>query len=266
VRVGNGAYRQLQLDVFGELLNAAFLWHQDELITSDVWALLTDLVDLVAKRWREPDHGIWEIRTQPRHYVHSKLMCWVALDRAVTMACALGFPEPAQRWAVSREEIHAEIMTRGWNEERQAFVQHYDTLSLDAANLLMPVVGFLPGDHPRVRATIKATLRELTRDGMLYRYLNEDGISGDEGIFGICSFWLADALILSGDVDHGERVFRRMLRWANHLGLYSEEIDPQTGDFLGNFPQAFTHIALIHTAQLLADARRGGARHDELSG
>jgi GH15 family glucan-1,4-alpha-glucosidase len=191
-------------------------------------------------------------------------MCWVALDRAVKMARSVDPEREVARWCAERDAVRADILARGWSEQKQAFVQHYDSEALDAANLLIPVVGFLPGDHPRVRATIRATLRELTRDGMLYRYTGDDGIEGGEGIFGICSFWLADALILSGEIEHGERVFRRMLRQANHLGLYSEELDPRTGDFLGNVPQAFTHIALINTAHLLERAidRAGSGAHE----
>jgi alpha,alpha-trehalase len=255
VRIGNAAFAQLQLDVYGELLAAAFLWHAEHMITPELWELLVQLVDEVAERWHEPDFGIWEIRTEPRHYVHSKVMCWVALDRGLRMAEELGDQTRASRWREQRDAVDEQVMQLGWCEDKQAFRQHYETDALDAANLLIPVVGFLPGKHPRVRSTIAATLRELTRDGMVSRYTAPDGLPDGEGVFGICSFWLADALILAGDVAHGDRVFRRMLRQASQLGLYSEEIDPRTGDFLGNFPQAFTHIALINTAHLLADAR-----------
>ena len=254
VRIGNGAHDQLQLDIYGELLEAAWLWHGQSLIDPEFWALLCRIVDWVADNWRRPDCGIWEVRAEPRHYVHSKVMCWVALDRAVRMAEELDADGRAERWREQRDAVHAEVMERGWSEERGAFVQSYGSDALDAANLLIPIVGFLPGGHPRVKGTIAATLRELTRDGMLHRYASDDGLPGSEGVFSICTFWLADALILSGDLAHGERVFRRMLRFANHLGLFSEELDPSSGDFLGNFPQAFTHIALINTAQLLERA------------
>jgi GH15 family glucan-1,4-alpha-glucosidase len=178
-------------------------------------------------------------------------MCWVALDRAIRMAAQLGAPPTLQHWCTQRDAIHAEVLDQGWDEKRGTFVQSYGRTALDAANLLIGVYGFLPGDDPRMKGTIDATLRELTRDGMHYRYTSEDGLPGQEGVFSICTFWLADALVLSGDIAAGERVFRRMLRFANPLGLYSEQIDPGTGDFLGNFPQAFTHIALINTARLL---------------
>jgi GH15 family glucan-1,4-alpha-glucosidase len=251
VRIGNGAACQVQLDVYGELLDAAFFWHREHLVSDELWKLLAEWADWVAENWGLPDQSIWEVRGPPCHYVFSKVMCWVALDRAVRMAEELGRPGDVERWRREREKIHAEVMERGWSEEKQSFVQHYGTDALDAANLRIPLVGFLPGDHPRVEGTIRATLRELTRDGMLLRYTNDDGLAGGEGVFGICSFWLADALILAGEREHGERVFRRMLRMSNHLGLYSEELDPGTGDLLGNFPQAFSHIALINTAFIL---------------
>jgi GH15 family glucan-1,4-alpha-glucosidase len=257
VRIGNGAYDQIQLDIHGELLEAAYLWHKRNLISDDFWSLLCDLVDWTAEHWRDPDCGIWEVRREPRHYVHSKVMCWVALDRAVRMAEELDRPGDVARWRAERDAIRAAVLRDGWSDRRCAFVQCFGSDELDAANLLIPVVGFLPADDPRVQATITASLQDLMRDGMLYRYTGDDGLPGSEGVFAICTFWLANALILAGDVDGGERVFRRMLRFANRLGLYSEELDPRTGDFLGNFPQAFTHIALINTAELLSRAREG---------
>jgi alpha,alpha-trehalase len=254
VRIGNAAHSQLQLDIYGELLGAAYLWYEHHGISAELWELLSRRVDWVARNWTKPDSSIWEIRAEPRHYVFSKVMCWVALDRAIRMAEQLGRTAPLMEWRRQRDAIHQEVLQRGWSARKEAFVQSYDAEALDAANLLIPVVGFLPGDDERVRSTIRATLAELTRDGMIYRYTDSDGLPGKEGVFSICTFWLADALILSGDVEHGERVFRRMLRFANHVGLYSEELDPRTGDFLGNFPQAFTHIALINTASILERA------------
>jgi alpha,alpha-trehalase len=254
VRIGNGAHDQLQLDIYGELLATVFLWHERNLVDEPFWRLLVSIVDWVADNWHQPDSSIWEVRAEPRHYVYSKVMCWVALDRAIRMAGELGVPPTLDHWTAQRDAIREDVLRNGWNEEKQAFTQSYGSDCLDAANLLIPVYGFLPGDDPRIKATIQATLRELTRDGMLYRYTGGDGLPGQEGVFSICTFWLADALILSGDVESGERVFRRMLRFASSLGLYSEQIDPRTGDFLGNFPQAFTHIALINTAQLLEQA------------
>jgi GH15 family glucan-1,4-alpha-glucosidase len=251
VRIGNHAYSQLQLDIYGELLAAVWLWHQQHRVDGEFWQLLVRIVDWVADNWHRPDSSIWEIRAEPRHYVHSKVMCWVALDRAIRLADELGAPPTLARWRAARDAVRADVLERGWNGEKGAFVQSYGSSSLDAANLLISVYGFLPGDDPRVVGTIQATLRELTRDGMIYRYTSDDGLPGEEGIFSICTFWLADALALSGDRASAERVFRRMLRFASPLGLYAEQIDPRTGDFLGNFPQAFTHIALINTARLI---------------
>jgi GH15 family glucan-1,4-alpha-glucosidase len=265
VRVGNAAFDQVQLDVHGELLEAAYLWHRRNLIGDEFWELLRGIVDWVAAGWRQPDCGIWEVRREPRHYVFSKVMCWVALDRAIRMAEELDRPGDVTCWRQERDAIHAAVMRDGWSEQRGAFAQSFGSDDLDAANLLIPLVGFLPPDHPRVTDTIRASLRGLMRDGMLYRYTGDDGLAGREGVFAICTFWLANALILAGDVDDGERVFRRMLRFANRLGLYSEELDPRTGDFLGNFPQAFTHIALINTAELLSRAREGRAGEGILS-
>jgi GH15 family glucan-1,4-alpha-glucosidase len=260
VRIGNHAYSQLQLDIYGELLAAVWLWHQQHPVDGEFWQLLVRIVDWVADNWHRPDSSIWEIRAEPRHYVHSKVMCWVALDRAIRLADQLGAPPTLPRWRAAREAVHADVIEHGWNEEKGAFVQSYGSSALDAANLLIGVYGFLPGDDPRMVGTIQATLRELTRDGMIYRYTSDDGLPGEEGIFSICTFWLADALALSGDHAFAERVFRRMLRFASPLGLYAEQIDPRTGDFLGNFPQAFTHIALINTARLIESA--AGERAD----
>lgn len=253
VRVGNAAYEQLQLDVYGEVLDTAYLWHHNNRMTEGLWSLLTRLADRVAGNWHRKDSGIWEVRAGAQHYVFSKVMCWVALDRAIKMAEELDFPGDVERWKRERAAIHAEVMEKGWSEAKQSFVQYYGTEALDAANLRIGMVGFLPRDHPRIKSTIEATIRELTSQDreLVYRYLNPDGLPGEEGVFSVCTFWLADALILSGNAEYGERIFRRMLRHANHVGLYSEELDPSTGAFLGNFPQAFTHIALINTAQIL---------------
>lgn len=253
VRIGNGAYDQLQLDVYGEVLETAYMWHHNNEMTEGTWSLLRELVDWVSENWRRKDSGIWEVRAGQQHYVFSKVMCWVALDRGIKLAEKLGLPGNLEGWRAERDSIHAEVMEKGWSEEKQSFVQYYGTEALDAANLLIGMVGFLPRNHPRVKGTIAATIRELTSADkeLVYRYINPDGLPGEEGVFSICTFWLAEALILSGDVERGERIFQRMLRHASPVGLYSEEIDPTTGEFLGNFPQAFTHIALINTAYIL---------------
>ncbi len=259
VRVGNGAADQLQLDVYGEVLATAFLWSRLEAVGEGTWTSLKRLVDWVAANWRRPDSGIWEVRAGAQNYVMSKVMCWVALDRGIRMAIEFEFSADVDRWRYERDAVWNEVMEKGWSEEKQSFVQYYGSTALDAANLVIPMVGFLDPTHVRVRGTIAATLRHLTSEDqeLVYRYRNDDGLEGGEGVFSICTFWLAQALVLSGEPEQGERIFQRMLKHANHLGLYSEELDPRTGVFLGNFPQGLTHIALINCAQALSVANRG---------
>jgi GH15 family glucan-1,4-alpha-glucosidase len=259
VRVGNGAAGQLQLDVYGEVLETADIWRRNFEMTEGTWRVLRGLVDWVSKNWQQPDSSIWEVRGEVRHYVFSKVMSWVALDRGIRMAEELGLESSAPEWRIQRDTLHAEIMERGWSERHESFTQAYDDDALDAAALAIPMVRFLPWNHPRVHGTVHAIARELTSaDGeLVYRYKHSDGLEGEEGAFSICTFWLAQALTMIGERERAERVFRRMLRHANHVGLYSEEIDPPTGEFLGNFPQAFTHIALINCAAALA---RTGAK------
>ena len=253
VRVGNAAYAQLQLDVYGELLETAYLWSRSNEVSEGTWVTLERLVSWVAANWRQKDSGIWEVRGTLQHYVMSKVMCWVALDRGIRMAREFSLPAPIERWEVERDAIHADVMENGWSEQKQSFVQYYGTQALDASNLVIPMMGFLPRNHPRVLSTVKAILNELTSgdEEMCYRYRNDDGLPGGEGVFSICTFWLAEALALAGEREHAERIFRRMLGHSNHLGLYSEELHPRTGEFLGNFPQAFTHISLINCAHVL---------------
>ncbi len=254
VRVGNGAVGQLQLDVYGEVLETADIWRRNHEMTEGTWRVLRGLVDWVSHNWQMPDSSIWEVRGEVRHYVFSKVMAWVALDRGVRMAEELGLESDTAAWRAARDALHEEIMVKGWSEERQSFVQAYEYDALDAAALAIPMVRFLPWNHPRVHSTVRAIARELTSaDGeLVYRYRHPDGLEGEEGAFSICTFWLAQALAMIGERERAERVFRRMLRHANHVGLYSEEINPATGEFLGNFPQGFTHIALINCAAALA--------------
>jgi GH15 family glucan-1,4-alpha-glucosidase len=254
VRVGNGAVGQLQLDVYGEVMETADIWRRNHEMTEGTWRVLRGLVDWVSRNWHLPDSSIWEVRGEVRHYVFSKVMSWVALDRGVRMAEELSLESDTVTWRAARDQVHAEIMERGWSEKHQSFVQSYDNDALDAAALAIPMVRFLPWEHPRVHGTVHAVARQLTsQDGeLVYRYRHPDGLEGEEGAFSICTFWLAQAMAMIGERERAERVFRRMLRHANHVGLYSEEIDPATGEFLGNFPQAFTHIALINCAAALA--------------
>ena len=260
VRVGNGAAGQLQLDVYGEVLETADIWRRNFEMTEGTWRVLRGLVDWVSRNWQLPDSSIWEVRGEVRHYVFSKVMSWVAMDRGVRMAEELSLDGNTAEWRVQRDALHAEILERGWSERHQSFTQAYGDDALDAAALAIPMVRFLPWNHPRVISTVQAVARELTSaDGeLVYRYRHSDGLEGEEGAFSICTFWLAQALTMIGERERAERVFRRMLRHANHVGLYSEEIDPQTGAFLGNFPQAFTHIALINSAAALARTQSKG--------
>jgi GH15 family glucan-1,4-alpha-glucosidase len=213
--------------------------------------VLRPLVDWVSKNWQRPDSSIWEVRGEVRHYVYSKLMSWVALDRGIRMAEELRLDGELERWRTERDVLRAEILEKGWSKEKQSFIQAYESpTTLDASTLAIGFVDFLRWDDPRMQSTVKAIAAELTSpDGnLVYRYRGPDGLEGEEGAFSICTFWLAEALLRSGDRPSAERIFRGMLEHANHLGLYSEELDPATGEFLGNFPQGFTHIALINCA------------------
>jgi alpha,alpha-trehalase len=264
VRVGNGAWNQVQLDVYGELLNALHVYRErlgD--IHPEIQAFVSDLADTAARRWRETDSGIWEMRGEPRHHLSSKVMCWVALDRAVKLAPQLGDYAKTDEWTAGRDEIREAILTRGWSEARQAYAQSFESDELDGAALLMPIYGFLPATDARMRATIEAIARELTEDGLVLRYraqkgLNTDGLAGEEGTFVICSFWLVSCLAQAGEVERAERLFAQLARYANDLGLLGEEIDTANGEQLGNFPQAYSHIGLI-TAAYEIDKARGRA-------
>jgi len=251
VRIGNAAYDQLQLDIYGELLDAIYLYNKYVTpVSYDLWRHSRALVDWVADHWNQSDEGIWETRGGRKHFVYSRLMCWVALDRASRMATKHSLPGDRARWMGERDRIYDEIMTRGWNEQRRAFRQHYDSDALDAANLCMPLVKFIAPTDPRMLATIDATLETLTRDSLVHRYdpeLSPDGLRGGEGTFSMCTFWLVECLTRAGRLREARLVFERMLGYANHLGLYGEEIGNR-GEALGNFPQAFTHMGLISAA------------------
>ena len=260
VRTGNAAHDQLQLDTYGELMDVTWQSARAEHMPSEnSWSLARLLLDVLEQRWREPDEGIWEVRGPRRHFAHSKVMCWVAFDRAVLMAEHLDYEGPADRWRAARDEIHAEVCARAFNPNVGAFVQSYDTDALDASVLLIPLVGFLPGDDPRVVSTIDVIQRDLTRDGLVMRYdprvAAVDGIGEHEGVFLPCSFWLVEALALAGRRDDALALFERLLGLGNDLGLYAEEYEPEQQRFLGNFPQAFTHLALVGAAHTLAPER-----------
>jgi alpha,alpha-trehalase len=254
VRVGNGAWNQVQLDVYGELLNSLYVYRvRLGSLHPEIQEFAADLADTAARRWREPDSGIWEMRGDPRHHVSSKVLCWTALDRAVRVAPQLGDYAKVAQWEAARDEIRAAVLERGWSEQRGAFAQCFDSDELDAAVLLMPILGFLPATDERMRATIEAIASDLTHDGLVLRYrneegLNDDGLTGREGTFVLCSFWLVSCLAKAGELERAEELFGRLSENANDLGLLAEEIDTANGEQLGNFPQAFSHIGLITAA------------------
>ncbi|HEX2090317.1 MAG TPA: glycoside hydrolase family 15 protein [Actinomycetota bacterium] len=249
VRAGNGAYRHEQHDVWGTLIDSVYLHTRPTgNISEAVWALVERAVDSAIKNWRKPDRGMWEVRGEPKHFTSSKLMCWVACDRGARLALWRGDKQTAARWWRTASEIHKDVCANGV-DGRGVFVQHYDTTALDASLLLMPLVRFLPPDDPRIRATVLAIADELTVDGLVLRYRVEetdDGLSGEEGAFLMCSFWLVSALVEIGEVDRARELCERLLSYSSPLGLFGEEVDPATGAHLGNFPQAFTHLALIN--------------------
>ncbi len=259
VRIGNGAWDQRQLDVYGELLNSAYR-------LSDQWTeldpatrtFLADAADTAAARWEETDQGIWEVRGEPKHFLYSKLMCWVALDRAVLLADRIGAEDRVDVWTKTRDQIRNAILESGWSESAQAFTQAFGTDELDASNLMMPLVGFIDAKDPRMLATLRATEERLTDEhGLVFRYKAEDGLKGEEGTFLLCTFWLAQAQASAGEVDRAKETFERAVAFANDVGLLAEEVDPNTKELLGNFPQAFSHIGLVNAAWAIAQAEKG---------
>jgi alpha,alpha-trehalase len=249
VRIGNGAYKQAQHDVWGAVLDSIYLHTRSrDQLPDRLWPIIKRQVEKALECWREPDRGIWEVRGDPKHFTSSKMMCWVAADRGARLAQIRADEAVAARWQAGADEIHADICTHGV-DERGVFVQHYDTTALDGSLLLMPLVRFLPPDDPRIRATVLAIADELTENGLVLRYRvdqTDDGFAGDEGTFTICSFWLVSALAEIGEISRARGLCEKLLSFASPLLLYAEEIDAATGRHLGNFPQAFTHLALIN--------------------
>jgi GH15 family glucan-1,4-alpha-glucosidase len=256
VRIGNNASTQYQLDIYGELIDSLYLYEQlayhglGQLMSHDTWTQLAGHVDWLCEHWEEPDEGIWEVRNGRRHFTYSRLMCWVALDRAIRIATRRGFPADLPRWTTERDGIYSWIIERGWSHTRRAFVQYDGGDVLDASLLLMPLVHFIAPTDPRWLSTLDAISRTLVRDSLVYRYdrtESPDGIDGDEGTFSMCTFWYVECLARADRIEDAQLVFEKMHTYANHLGLYSEQIG-STGELLGNYPQAFTHLALIGAA------------------
>ncbi len=261
VRIGNAASAQLQLDVYGDVLEATYQTRVHGAPPDDhAWSLVSKLLEWLEDGWRQEDAGIWEVRGPTRHFTHSKVMAWVAFDRAVRFHEEFGWQGPVERWRALRDEIRAEVLANAWNDEKQAFTQSFGSDELDASVLLMPLVGFLPATDEQLVSTVATIRRELTVDGLVLRYRPHedgrvDGLPPGEGVFLPCSFWLADVLTLQGKVDEGRELFERLLDLRNDVGLLSEEYDPVAGRQLGNFPQAFTHLALVNTAIVLGEGR-----------
>jgi GH15 family glucan-1,4-alpha-glucosidase len=265
VRIGNGAWQQSQIDVYGELLGAAYRYREGmPEIAPQMSRFFAALADAVLDRWQQPDRGIWEVRGEPRHFTYSKLMCWVALDRAISLADVMPPGTTLDRWVGTREEIREVILRDAWSDEAGAFTQSLGSDALDASVLMMPIVGFLEADDPRMDSTITAIAERLTDDrGLVFRYLTVegvDGLAGDEGTFLLCTFWLAQAQALAGRLDEARATFERAAAYVNDVGLLAEEVDSATGELLGNFPQAFSHIGLVNAAWTITERER---RHRE---
>jgi GH15 family glucan-1,4-alpha-glucosidase len=270
VRVGNAAFSQFQLDTYGEILDCLDLCRRAGFdLLSKYWDEFHLLIEWVCANWTKPDNGIWEIRSEPKQFVHSKAMAWVALDRGIAAVEELNLSCPnLKMWIQVRNSIYQSIMQNGWNESGGSFVQHYDSLELDASNLRLSLVNFISATHPKMLSTVTKTMENLTKYDLVYRYVNtDDGLEGGEGTFAICTFWLIENLVLQGRADEARKYMDRILSCANDLGLMSEEIEPNSKLLLGNFPQAFSHIGLIRSALALDNlsAVRKGVRHAEAS-
>jgi GH15 family glucan-1,4-alpha-glucosidase len=267
VRIGNAAAAQLQLDVYGELIDALYQGCKGGLAGYDIaWRLQRALLDHLERVWTQPDAGIWEVRSVPRHFTYSKLMAWVAFDRAVKMVEGFKVDGPVERWRALRERIHRDVCDNGFSRKRNSFVQCYGRHELDASLLLIPITGFLPPEDPRVRSTAEAIRRDLTQDGLVLRYRTEeaeDGLPPGEGVFLACSFWLADNLSMQGRWDEANQLFERLLGLTNDVGLLAEQYDPLARRQLGNFPQAFSHVALVNTALNLRERAKPAEQRAE---
>ncbi len=264
VRIGNAAAEQLQLDIYGTIMDAVYVYNEHgSPISYDLWVNLCRLLDYVCANWEQPDEGIWEVRGGRQHFVYSKVMCWVALDRGIRLADSRGYPGNRGRWMAERDRIYTDVMQKGWNPKVGAFVQSYGSEALDASNLIMPLVSFVSPTDPRMLSTIDKTIDQLALGSLVYRYevgkAASDGLEGEEGTFSLCTFWLVEALTRAGRLTEARLIFEKMLSYTNHLRLYAEEVS-HTGEQLGNFPQAFTHFGLITAASnldLALNSRKG---------
>jgi GH15 family glucan-1,4-alpha-glucosidase len=255
VRIGNAASHQLQLDIYGELLDAVYLYDKyGRPVSYDSWTRITQILDWLCQHWQLPDEGIWEIRGPRQEFLFSRLMCWVAIDRGIRLALKRSLPAPLNRWESVRTAIHHDIHTHFWNPTIQSFVQHKGSLTVDASSLLMPLLKFIPPNDTRWFFTLRRIEQILAQDSLVFRYdtqqAADDGLRGHEGTFSMCSFWYVECIARSGDLQKARLLFDKALGYANHLGLYAEELGPR-GEHLGNFPQAFTHLALISAAHYL---------------
>jgi GH15 family glucan-1,4-alpha-glucosidase len=259
VRIGNDAWNQKQLDVYGALMGAAHrLQERLTMREESSRQFLVDVADAAMMRWNQRDHGIWEIRGEPRDFLYSKLMCWVALDRAIGIAPLLNAQSRLPDWKKSRDQVRKAILEEGWNPKVGAFTQVFGGEALDASNLMISIVGFLPGDDPRILSTIRETIKHLKDErGLIYRYRVSDGLAGDEGSFLLCTFWLAHAQALAGEIEDAKKTFEVAASFVNDVGLLSEEVDTQSGELIGNFPQAYSHIGLVNAAWAIAQAEQG---------
>ncbi|NTV98606.1 MAG: DUF547 domain-containing protein, partial [Chlorobiaceae bacterium] len=255
VRIGNGAYRQNQWDIYGEVMDSALrLSDYAGRIDEELWPFFCGICSLAMENWKKPDDGIWEVRNGPHHFVYSKVMCWVALDRGITIAKRFGFDAPLDIWMHERDAVKTEVLAKGFDQEQNSFVQKYGSRALDASLLLLPLSGFLPIDDPMMQGTIESCRRELMHHGFLLRYRTDDGLKGEEGGFVLCNFWLIECLALSGKTDEAMQLLKETLKASNHLGLFSEEYDGDNSEMLGNFPQAFSHIGYINAASAILGA------------
>ena len=261
VRIGNGAAQQLQLDVYGGVLESIWLYVQQVgHIDRDTGKQVARIADWVATHWRDPDSGIWEVRSEPTHFIQSKAFCWIALDRACKLAERGAIPDRRVRWRAASDELRGLIETQGWDEELGSYVRATDLREPDASLLTLPLLGYGDPKGERICSTIDTIERELRKGPFVYRYLGDDGVGGAEGAFLTCSFWLVEALAHAGRLDRAHALMDELIGLANDVGLYSEEVDPHTHDFLGNFPQALTHLALVNAAVGIADEEAGGRR------